>query len=612
MFSRLTHLAAAIGLLFSLSVPASVGAANAANVQVMVDKLNVRSGPGLDHAVISSVTAEMKLPVLAEQENWFQVQLPDGQTGWVAGSFVQPLAGGASQIESSVTNLNVRSGPGQSHAVVSQINPGQAYPVVAQNGQWFQIQLPDGQTGWVAGWLVKETASAAAQQAEQADSVQPAQIPAQPAAGVQTLPVPGQPSPATAAVSADSTGPQPAAPLPTSVTITLAALTNVHNDDDPQAPVIGQLSAGDSIAAIPQENGWLQITYDGAVAWIRPGSEGGGGLPAAAVNPPPAGQPTVIVEVSNLILRSQPTTASERITLLDKGTSLRVLAAEGDWYQVQTPGGQIGWVAGWLVNEVLSPAAASAQPTVTILNPQTNIRSGPSTESAVLARAEAGEVFPLVQTEGDWFQIRLPDGTLGYVASWIVKVDPMPGLSGEKPLQGKVIVVDPGHGGEDNGATGTSFSTLEKVINLQVAKLLKNKLEAAGATVILTRSDDRKVSLQERVDIAVRNKADLFVSIHHNSHPSSQTNGTIVFYYDQGESSKLASLVQTEIVKATQYKDLNARFGNYHVLRENPVVSILAEIAFLSNYEDERRLRTAEHQDQAAEGIYRGIVRYFQ
>lgn len=530
MFSRLAHLTAAIALLFALSLSASVGAQTAANVQVMVDKLNVRSGPGLDYTVISKVTAETKLPVLAVQDRWYQVQLPNGQTGWVAGWYVQPLSNSASHIESTVTNLNVRTGPAQTYEVITRINPGNSYPVLAQNGQWYQIRLTDGTTGWVAGWLVNETAPAS-------DTQQPVDQPG------SAIDVPGaSPEPAT---------------MPASAVITLAALTNVYHSPDPQAAVIGQLSPGDSIEATPHQNGWFQITYDGVVGWILPGNgaiaPGGqldSGSPAASPTPPAVaapGEPTVTVEVSNLTLRSQPTTASERLTLLAKGTSLRVLAKEGDWYHVQTPSGQIGWVAGWLVSEPLNAGSGSI----------------------------------------DWSRNDL--------------------------LKGKVIVVDPGHGGEDNGATGASFGTLEKVMNLQVAHLLRNKLEAAGATVILTRSDDRKLSLQERVNIAVNNKADLFVSIHHNSHPtSSLINGTIVFYYHEGESRKLASLVQTELVKATNYTDLNARFGNYHVLRENPVVSILAEIAFLSNYEDERRLRTSEHQELAAEGIYRGIVRYFQ
>lgn len=148
-------------------------------------------------------------------------------------------------------------------------------------------------------------------------------------------------------------------------------------------------------------------------------------------------------------------------------------------------------------------------------------------------------------------------------------------------------------------------------MNLQVGLLLRNKLEAAGAKVIMTRSDDRKLTLQQRVDVAIQNNADIFVSIHHNTHPNSTTNGTIIFHYNKGNSSKLASLVQTEVVKATSYKDLQSRFGNYYVLRENPVTSILAEIGFLSNYNEELRLRSEKQQDLAAEGLFNGILQYF-
>ncbi|MBO8163878.1 MAG: SH3 domain-containing protein [Brevibacillus sp.] len=625
-------MAVTLALLGSLVSAAPAWAVGTAKVQVTVDKLNVRSGPGLDHAVISSVTANTTLPVLSEQESWTQVQLPDGSRGWVASWLVKPAADEtASYIESTVTNLNVRSGPSETFAVIGQIQPGKAYPVVSKNGQWVQIKRSDTETGWVAGWLVKEAAAPAS-------APQPVDSPQTGTAGTPTPPadsstVPGSAIPGSGTEGESQTGgtapdgapPLSPAPLPTAVTITLSAMTNVHNNHEETAPVIGQLSPGDSIEAVPRGNGWYQITYDGAIGWIRPGTNHSplpGTSPPAdnggtneVPSPPSADQEqvrTVTVDVDNLNLRSQPTTESERLTTLAKGTSLTVLAQEGQWYQVKTPQGQVGWVAGWLVSEPTPFEADQSQPTVTIMSPDTNIRSGPGTNNSIVTRVQAGDVYPIVKTEGDWFQIRLGDGTLGYVAGWIVSASGLPNVVKENALKGKVIVVDPGHGGEDNGATGSSFSTLEKVINLQVSKLLKAKLEAAGATVILTRSDDRKVSLKSRVDIAVQNKADLFVSIHHNTHPNSLTSGTIVFYYDKGRSSKLASLVQSEIVKATNYKNLNARYGNYFVLRENPVVSILAEIAFLSNYQDELRLRSSKHQDLAAEGIFKGIVRYFQ
>lgn len=310
-------------------------------------------------------------------------------------------------------------------------------------------------------------------------------------------------------------------------------------------------------------------------------------------------------------LRSEPNTTSAIQATLPVGSKLTVLEKQGDWYRVNTAAGKAGWVAGWhiTVNQPSMPTPSG--PYVTIMNPDTNVRSGPSTDHDIIKQVQPGEKYGIANKSGEWFQVNFPDGSTGYIAGWLVSANGAPAVVRSNDLAGKVIVVDAGHGGTDGGSTGSSFSTLEKTVNLQVSLLLRNKLESAGAKVIMTRADDRKLTLQQRVDIAIQNQADIFVSVHHNTHPNSATNGSIIFYYSQGNSSKLASLVQTELVKATNYKDMNYRYGNYFVLRENPVPSILAEISFLSNYNDEIRARSEKQQDLAAEGLFKGIVQYF-
>ncbi len=558
----------------------------AGSVQVAVDKLNVRTGPSLNDNVMTTLPTKTVLPVVGEKENWLLVQLPDGRKGWVANWLVKQGASSTPQLhaESQIDDLNVRSGPSQTFPVIQTISPNVKYPILKKSGQWVQIQLSTKQNGWVAGWLIKEHSSS--------------QTPSTPQAGT---------GPNTKPVQANST-------------ITLDYSPYVYPEPNDSVPAIGQLQTGETIKKLGQANGWIEIDYQGVRAWIRPQSATGSTptepVPTPGVTSPPSSssaQPmTATVISASLNLRSEANTTSTVLATLSEGTSLEVLKSQGDWYQVKTPAGETGWVAGWLI-DVKKPNTdqPSSERMLTILNPDTNVRSGPGTSYDIVARVQNGERYTIVKQEDDWFQIRLSDGATGYVAGWLVAADGITPVVKGNELVGKVIVVDAGHGGNDNGATGSSFSTLEKTINLQVAQLLRNKLEAAGAKVIMTRNDDRKLTLQQRVDVAVQNKADAFISIHHNTHPNAMTNGTIVFYYNKGNSSKLASLVQNEIVKATNYKDLQSRFGNYFVLRENPVVSILAEIGFLSNYNDEIRLRSTKQQDLAAEGLYKGILQYF-
>lgn len=615
MFTRIKLHGRLLLILLLLALPYTVFAA-ASEVQVTVDKLNVRSGPSLHDPVITTVAKDTKLPVISEQANWVKVKLPTGKEGWLAAWMVKsiPAPSAQTQITSKVTNLNIRSGPSLTFPIVANINPGKAYPVLQKSGDWVQIQLSPEKKGWAAGWLVTESAGTAAGKT----STTPAKTPPPPKTTAPTATPPASPPVQTPAQTQTSNV------VIRSGMVTVSHSPYIYPEPNGSLPPLGQLQPGMTVKMLSEQGGWIQISIDGLNGWISksaqvppPLSTAPSGQTAAPGEQGGIGKATVTSGVVNL--RGKPTTESDLLTTLSAGTSLTLLEQQGDWYRVKTPNGTEGWVAGWLltVEQTQVPANANdtvnsnANATITVLNPDTNLRSGPGTNYDIVGRVQAGEKYAIVKKVEDWFQIKLQDGSTAYIAGWLVSADGAVNVVKGNELINKVIVVDPGHGGDDNGATGSSFSTLEKTINLQVALLLKNKLEAAGAKVIMTRSDDRKLTLQNRVDIAVSNHADIFVSIHHNTHPNSLTNGTIVFYYNEGKSSQLASLVQTELVRSTNYKDLNSRFGNYFVLRENPVVSILAEIGFLSNYQEELRLRSFKQQELAAEGIYKGILRYF-
>lgn len=603
VFVRQKILRSLLTVVCAISLPVSAAWA-AGSVQVTVDKLNVRSGPSLQDTIVTTLPNKTVLPVISTKNDWIQVKLPNGQSGWVANWLVntqqqqqKPATASAKQVESNTTNLNVRSGPGQTYAVVQTINPGTRYPIVQKSGEWIQIQLNAGTKGWVANWLVKEVGAGQAVPPPSTGSTPPTTNPA-------------------------ATGSQPKPPAVQGASLTLDFAPYVYATPDASTPAIGQLHAGEKITVLNRQNGWIQFPYDGVNAWLSTDQtnpdtgqptlpENGNGNTQPQTGQPSSSSQTATVKTDGLNLRSEPNTTSAIQATLPAGSALTVLEKQGDWYRINTAAGKTGWVAGWhiTVNQPSMPTPSG--PYVTIMNPDTNVRSGPSTDHNVIKQVQPGEKYGIANKSGEWFQVNFPDGSTGYIAGWLVSANGAPAVVRSNDLAGKVIVVDAGHGGTDGGSTGSSFSTLEKTVNLQVSLLLRNKLEAAGAKVIMTRADDRKLTLQQRVDIAIQNQADIFVSVHHNTHPNSATNGSIIFYYSQGNSSKLASLVQTELVKATSYKDMNYRYGNYFVLRENPVPSILAEISFLSNYNDEIRARSEKQQDLAAEGLFKGIVQYF-
>lgn len=178
---------------------------------------------------------------------------------------------------------------------------------------------------------------------------------------------------------------------------------------------------------------------------------------------------------------------------------------------------------------------------------------------------------------------------------------------------GKTVVLDAGHGGVDPGTCG-SQGTREKEFTLDVAMRLKDLLEEAGSQVVMTRRDDQYISLFERPQIANYFQADLFISIHCNSFSQDRRVRGIEIYYQQenAASKRLAERVLEQVTARTGLSRRGVKANNYVVLVETVMPGILAELGYLSNFEEETRLRSSGFRDNAALGIFEGMAAYFE
>lgn len=180
------------------------------------------------------------------------------------------------------------------------------------------------------------------------------------------------------------------------------------------------------------------------------------------------------------------------------------------------------------------------------------------------------------------------------------------------PLVNKTFIIDPGHGGQDNGAMGKR-GTLEKELNLEVSLRLKDLLEAAGAEVVLTRFDDVFISLYERAFLANFLMADFFISIHTNSHTKVKAEGIEVFYYPNPPHARLlAKNILDALARETGLKKLTVKTNNFAVIRETQMPGVLLELGFISNPQEELTLRTDDFKNNAAQGIFKGIIDYLK
>lgn len=220
-----------------------------------------------------------------------------------------------------------------------------------------------------------------------------------------------------------------------------------------------------------------------------------------------------------------------------------------------------------------------------------------------------------------------------------------------RPRSVRTVVIDPGHGGEDPGASGQR-GLREKDLTLAVGLDLRERLQARGFQVVMTRDADRTLGLEERTAIAEGGGADIFISIHANAAEASKANGLETYYLDQSHerhtlrvaaresgvspaaldplqramaglrveevssrSAELATAVHGEMVSGVRKvygsaRDLGVKKGPFHVLFLSGAPAILVEMGFITHRNEARRLGSALYRSVVAERIARGVSRY--
>lgn len=182
----------------------------------------------------------------------------------------------------------------------------------------------------------------------------------------------------------------------------------------------------------------------------------------------------------------------------------------------------------------------------------------------------------------------------------------------EKEVKIPVIVLDAGHGGKDVGSSRENI--LEKDINLSITLKVRKLLIQKGYQVVLTREGDHFVGLKDRVDIANKSQADIYVSIHQNAFEDRGVHGIETWYSEQkGEDNEiLASLLHSTVIEKTNARKRynNGNSDMYGVINTNMPACII-ETGFLSNTTERKKLITEEYQNTISGGIAEAIISYF-
>lgn len=482
-------------------------------------------------------------------------------------------------VQSTVPNLHMRSGPGLSYPIITSVKMGDQMIVLEQQGDWYKVRL--GSThGWVASWYTKQLGKKKKQA--------------------------------------------------TQLIVSKVDRLNLRSQASMDSSVLSQLSAGDKATLLEDHGEWLEISYNQVKGYVAKEyiTIQNDDIKLASQNAEK--QHYFEVSVDKLNVRSKPDLTSKKVTNVRKGERFKIIEKQHNWMNIELSEKKTGWVYSFYgkltdAAATASVGANSAQQTLTptpkqifIVHNGTNIRATSSTASEVVYRANAGEAFKTSGENGDWYEIKTPDGTKGFVANWVVSTDETANELEQKQakaerkkgtLTGLTLIIDPGHGGNDHGTTGVR-GTDEKGIALRTSEMLASKLRAAGANVVMTRDSDVYVDLRKRVSIGHQLAADAFISIHYDATDSSSING-FTTYYMHNYQKQLADHVHQSLGKKIDLRDRGSQPGNYLVLRENRQKAILIELGFLSNPSEERAVSTEKFREQATLGIYNGVVNYF-
>ncbi|OPX90158.1 N-acetylmuramoyl-L-alanine amidase [Pelotomaculum sp. PtaB.Bin117] len=541
---------------------------------VKVDIANIRTGPGTDNNVLTQVGLAERLTVLGKSGDWYQVKISNGSTGWVAGWLVAlESAGTANEPDISgktaVVNgnaVNIRSGPGTGNGVVTQVNQGDILSVLEQSGDWYRVKLPGGSTGWVAGWLVSIKSAA-------------------------TTPEPSR--------SAETSGSGKTA-------VVTGNAVNIRNGPGTGNGVIAQVNQGNTLSVLEQSSDWYRVKLsDGSTGWVAGWLVSLRSASAEQASPP----------VNQDTGAKTPADGSGKVDNQSaKALSLNVSDSGGKTSATLKASAPFTYTSFFMSNpDRLVVDLQGVAPGDLPLNIKVDSKSVSQVRVGYFQKNPDVTRLVFELKSGAQYQVSLSTDQKTLTVEMYI-----PNVSGS--YRGKIITIDPGHGGSDPGAMGAS-GTKEKEVNLDIAKRVARILEANGAKVVMARSGDTDVDLYERTGKANNARSDVFVSIHMNANNDKSIGGTSTYIYSGAGSSKdaariqesnnLARYVQAELVKTLGLRDIGIKSANFAVLRTANMPAILAEVAFISNSAEEKLMRTDSFRSKVAEAIARGIGLYF-
>lgn len=182
-----------------------------------------------------------------------------------------------------------------------------------------------------------------------------------------------------------------------------------------------------------------------------------------------------------------------------------------------------------------------------------------------------------------------------------------------KPLKGRILMIDPGHGGNSSQDIIGINGLREKDIVLDIANMLKEELENYGGKVILTRESDEYITLSQRVKIANKIRPDFFISLHLNSYHNSSINGCEIYHYkNDRDGLNLAINIMDRVSQNTDIINRGVKLADFFTLRKVGVSALHIELEYLTNPDREKKLMEKKFLQKISKSIAEGIIEYYK
>jgi len=419
----------------------------------------------------------------------------------------------------------------------------------------------------------------------------------------------------------------PASSSGTSASVTTYSLT-LRQSASGNSKALDYLIKGDKVQILGYSGNWAKVSVNGKTGYVDKSYLS---ISASTATSTPSTS-YASVNTYSLTLRQSASSSSKDLDYLMKGTKVQVLSTSGNWSKVSV-NGKTGYVYKKYLTTVSSstptptPTPAPVVTTYTKYVTSTdglNVRASRDWKSTKLGTVPYRGKVTLSNVVNGWGYVVY--GNLKGYANVSFLSDSQPSVSTPTTpstpvipgnLSGKTVVLDPGHGGQFNGAQGI---VIEETVNLQIALKVRDKLQAQGANVLMTRTTDTACSpygtynqdLLCRPALATKNHANVFVSIHANSGAPSAS-GAETFWYNSGRGDqRLSSYIMSELSTTGGMKSRSYKFGNLSVLRNSTVPSTLVETGFVTSPSDAAKLGSSSYQDKLAQAIANGIVKYLK